>query len=83
MVLVHWRDGSYTSGYEYPDDAAPYVVMWDCGFLLRDDADGIVLAEEIADEHVTETRGRNVHAIPRECIIEMWVLARVDSTRAP
>ena len=76
MVLVYWKDSCYHDGYDTAEEAWPYTFLWDVGFVLRDDADGIVFTMEWHDGD-DDKRGRHVSAIPRENIVSVRDLVQV------
>ena len=73
MVLIHWKDAVSFSDYQNEEDAWPYLPVWEIGFVLRDDADGLVIGTAQADDD-TDERLRHCHAIPRDYIINVWDL---------
>ena len=80
MVLVTWRDSCIIDDYENGKDAWPYTLLWTMGFVLRDDAEGVVIAMETEDRETAE-RGRHVASIPRENIISVKELIAEEESR--
>ena len=51
--------------------------MWSCGFLMRDDADGVVIGTDHSNDD-TDDRFRYVNSFPRSQVIEMHRLRQDD-----
>lgn len=75
VAIVYWGDACASDTLAYFDDesskeiaAMPSV---DCGFLVRDDKDGILLAR-----HISESGYRGMMFIPRKMIYKMKVYGR-------
>lgn len=76
MVLVEWRNSDFSAfmeGYDTEEEGRPYLILWSVGFVLREDADGIVLGDQHED-NTTVGRLRHVLPIPRKSIIQAWEL---------
>lgn len=74
IVLVYWRDCCIIDDYDTAEDAWPYLMLWSVGLVLRDDADGIVIAMDKQDK-AGDKRMRHVSSIPRENIISLEELS--------
>ena len=70
IVLVKWRDSCYEDGYDSPDSAWAHIEMYTVGFLMRDDADGVVLGME-QNDNAEDKRFRHVISIPRSVVDRM------------
>ena len=75
MVLVLWRDCQIIEGFRTAKATEPYMEMWSCGFLMRDDADGVVIGTDHSNDG-TDDRFRYVNSFPRSQVIEMYRLSR-------
>ena|SRR5579883_857955 len=52
LVVVAWHDASYCEFREYDPKSPPTAVgqiQWSVGWLIRDDAEGIVLGVELSE----------------------------------
>lgn len=75
MVLVYWRDcwkGGATS-FDTAAEAWPYMLGWTVGIVVRDDEDGLVLAQDQFD-YKDDDRLRGPLGIPRDAILHVWDL---------
>jgi hypothetical protein len=70
LVLVYWRDSCYIDGYDTEEGAIPYLLIWTVGFVLRQDADGIVMGSEQVDNR-EDAKVKYVHAIPAAQILSV------------
>ena len=68
IIAVYWRDSSFNSEYDTGEDAWPYILLYDVGWLIREDEDGIVFCSEVSDAYDSK-QARHVSAIPKENII--------------
>ena len=79
MVLVQWRDAVFAEDYETAESMWPWVPILTIGFVLRQDADGIVVGQSQDDREGTKQM-RRVSSIPAAYILkieELGVLAPV------
>ena len=70
IIAVYWRDSSFNSEYDTGEDAWPYILLYDVGWLIREDEDGIVFCSEVSDAYDSK-QARHVSAIPKENIISI------------
>jgi hypothetical protein len=67
VAVVHWEDACATDPLEYFDEETSREVKAmasvDCGFLVRDGKDGVLLAR-----HASDSGFRGMMFIPRKCV---------------
>lgn len=71
MVMVRWKDTYQFQDYDRKDEAWPWIELLSCGFVLREDAEGIVIGQDQHNSMADADRMRHVSAIPKEQIMEV------------
>jgi hypothetical protein len=80
LVLVLWHDAVTANGWTTLDTDLGPEICWSAGWIVRDDAECLVLAATVGDLENEEEDGVNsLIAIPRGMVKKVWTV-KVNGT---